>query len=81
MRRPKSHNGTGDPRAGQHHELNIGCVAAHGHFVWDQTQAKYEFTKEGKPATAFLFKLISLLQFSGTVPMIDVNAYAEWLTK
>jgi len=30
----------------------------------------------GKPATAFLFKLISQLQFSGTVPMIDVQAYA-----
>ena len=41
----------------------------------------YEFTAEGKPATAFLFKLISLLQFSGTVPMIDVQAYARWLTK
>jgi hypothetical protein len=61
--------------------LDIGCVAAHGHFVWDQTLGKYEFVKEGKPATAFLFKLISMLQFSGTVPMIDVNAYAEWLTK
>ena len=35
----------------------------------------------GKPATAFLFKLISQLQFSGTVPMIDVQAYAEWLSK
>lgn len=61
--------------------LNLGCVAAHGHFLWDTKQAKYEFTKEGKPATAFLFKLISMLQFSGTVPMIDVNAYGEWLTK
>ena len=61
--------------------LDIGCVAAHGHFVWDQAAGTYEFTKEGKPATAFLFKLISMLQFSGTVPMIDVNAYAEWLTK
>lgn len=61
--------------------LDIGCVAAHGHFVWDRVRHEYEFTPEGKPATAFLFKLISLLQFSGTVPMIDVNAYAEWLTK
>ncbi|WP_300453236.1 DUF6602 domain-containing protein [Accumulibacter sp.] len=61
--------------------LDIGCVAAHGHFVWEQALGKYEFTKEGKPATAFLFKLISMLQFSGTVPMIDVNAYAAWLTK
>jgi hypothetical protein len=34
----------------------------------------------GKPATSFLFNLISLLQFSGTVPMIDVLAYAEWLS-
>jgi len=32
-----------------------------------------------KPATSFLFKLISQLQFSGTVPMIDVQAYAKWL--
>lgn len=61
--------------------LDIGCVAAHGHLVWEQTMGKYEFTKEGKPATAFLFKLISMLQFSGTVPMIDVNAYARWLAK
>ncbi len=61
--------------------LDIGCVAAHGHFVWESADGKYEFTREGKPATAFLFKLISMLQFSGTVPMIDVNAYAEWLTK
>lgn len=61
--------------------LNIGCVAAHGHFVWENDAGKYEFTREGKPATAFLFKLIAMLQFSGTVPMIDVNAYAEWLTK
>jgi hypothetical protein len=35
----------------------------------------------GKPATAFLFNLISQLQFSGTVPMIDVLAYAQWLAK
>ncbi|NML17053.1 DUF6602 domain-containing protein [Azohydromonas caseinilytica] len=61
--------------------LDIGCVAAHGHFVWEAANSKYEFTREGKPATAFLFKLISMLQFSGTVPMIDVNAYADWLTK
>ena len=38
-------------------------------------------TLGGKPATAFLLKLISMLQFSGTVPMIDVTAYAQWLSK
>jgi hypothetical protein len=70
-----------DDGCGEQDSLDIGCVAAHGHFVWDHTESKYVFTREGKPATAFLFKLISMLQFSGTVPMIDVNAYSEWLTK
>jgi hypothetical protein len=60
--------------------LDIGCVAAHGHFALDQVKGAFEFTAEGKPATAFLLKLISLLQFSGTVPMIDVQAYARWLS-
>jgi hypothetical protein len=61
--------------------LDMGCVAAHGHFLLDQTAGTYGFTLEGKPATAFLFNLISMLQFSGTVPMIDVQAYARWLVK
>jgi hypothetical protein len=61
--------------------LDIGCVAAHGHFQLNQTAGTYDFISEGKPATAFLFKLISQLQFSGTVPMIDVQAYAHWLSK
>lgn len=61
--------------------LNLGCVAGHGHFFYNQEKKVYEVTKEGKPATAFLFKLISELQFSGTVPMIDVSAYSEWLAK
>lgn len=61
--------------------LDLGCVASHGHFIFDQAAANYAFVNENKPATAFLFKLISLLQFSGTVPMIDVEAYGKWLTK
>lgn len=61
--------------------LDIGCVAAHGHFFHDQATSAFTFVNEGKPATAFLFKLISQLQFSGTVPMIDVEAYGHWLTK
>jgi hypothetical protein len=60
--------------------LDLGCVAAHGHFSFDTAMNAYRFTHEGKPATAFLFNLISRLQFSGTVPMIDVQAYARWLT-
>ena len=61
--------------------LDIGCVAAHGHFFLDGATSKYNFINENKPATAFLFKLIAQLQFSGTVPMIDVEAYGKWLTK
>lgn len=60
--------------------LEMGCVAAHGHFAFDLSSKKYAFTKDGRPATAFLFNLISKLQFSGTVPMIDIQAYARWLS-
>jgi hypothetical protein len=61
--------------------LDMGCIAAHGHYTFDPETEDYMFYPEGKPATAFLFWLISQLQFSGTVPMIDVQAYAQWLSK
>lgn len=57
--------------------LDLGCIAAHGHFV--RQGSDYDFISERKPATAFLFKLIAMLQLSGTVPMIDIDAYADWL--
>ena len=60
--------------------LDFGCVAAHGYFCFDQEDG-YMIQNGGKSATAFLLKLISQLQFSGTVPMIDVQAYATWLSK
>jgi hypothetical protein len=61
--------------------LDFGCIAAHGYFNYEQRTGKYEIGNDGgKPATAFLFKLISELQNSATVPMIDVQAYAEWLS-
>ncbi len=59
--------------------LDFGCVAAQGHFHYELGNEKYSFTRGGRPATAFLFNLISQLQFSGTVPMIDIQAYARWL--
>lgn len=62
-------------------QLDLGCIAAHGHFQRDLKSGGYAFVNEGKPATSFLFTLISRLQFSGTVPMIDIDAYAKWLTK
>lgn len=61
--------------------LDIGCIAAHGHFFHNISTGNYDYFTESKPATGFLFKLISQLQFSGTVPMIDVEAYSKWLIK
>jgi hypothetical protein len=61
--------------------LDLGCVAAHGYFSRNAETGNYEVHDGGKAATAFLFKLIARLQFSGTVPMIDVDAYAKWLAK
>ncbi|MGV8838819.1 MAG: DUF6602 domain-containing protein [Bauldia sp.] len=61
--------------------LDLGCIAAHGHFYLRAERGSHTFVMEGKPATAFLLKLIAMLQFSGTVPMIDVDAYARWLTE
>lgn len=61
--------------------LDLGCVAAHGYFAFNSTTGIHEIFSGGKPATAFLFQLISQLQFSGTVPMIDIQAYARWLSK
>ena len=61
--------------------LDLGCVAAHGYFCLNTQTAAYDIFPDGKPATAFLMKLISMLQSSATVPMIDVEAYALWLGK
>ncbi len=61
-------------------QLDLGCIAGHGYFSRNTRSGSYEAFPGGKPATAFLFKLIAQLQFSGTVPMIDVQAYAEWLS-
>jgi hypothetical protein len=61
--------------------LDLGCVACHGYFNFNRTTNTYDIANGGKPATAFLLKLISQLQSSGTVPMIDTQAYAQWLTK
>ncbi|HBR51527.1 MAG TPA: hypothetical protein DEA71_15750 [Nitrospira sp.] len=61
--------------------LDFGCIAAHGYFSLNKEKSQYDTHLECKAATAFLFKLISQLQFSATVPMIDVQAYSRWLVK
>lgn len=61
--------------------LDLGCIAVHGYFHLNQDTEEYDLTNGGKAATAFLFKLISKLQASATVPMIDIEAYGQWLAK
>lgn len=56
--------------------LDLGCVASRGWFNVDDGLAVKE---SGTPATAFLFQVISRLQECGTVPMIDMSAYAVHL--
>lgn len=60
-------------------QLNMGCIASHGYFFFDKTTSAFNLHPEEKAATAFLFKLISELQFCGTVPMIDIQSYGNWL--
>lgn len=60
--------------------LDLGCVAEHGFFFRDEETGEVLIDNDRKPATGFLFKLISELQKLGTVPMINVQAYADWLT-
>lgn len=59
--------------------LNIGCSTSHGYFLFDKKDKQFCTYSEKKAATVFLFKLISELQYSGTVPMIDTLAYSNWL--
>lgn len=61
-------------------QLDIGCIAAHGYFCLNRDTDNYDNHVGGKAATGFLFKLISQLQLSATVSMIDIQAYANWLT-
>lgn len=58
--------------------LDLGCVAAAGIFG-RRPKGSYDLLPERKPATAFLFDLITRLQRIATAPMIDLGAYAKWL--
>ena len=60
-------------------KLDLGCVAKHGMFSCDASGC-HSISPQSKPATTFLFELIARLQSTATVPMIDVRAYARWLT-
>lgn len=64
--------GTGDGA------LDLGCVAAHGIFSYDEAEG-YTLDTTDRAATAFLLELIARLQALATVSMIDVRAYARSL--
>jgi hypothetical protein len=57
--------------------LDLGCIAAHGIFMKNDTGLVLETGT--RAATAFLLELIARLQASATVSMIDVRAYAKFL--
>lgn len=63
----------------QLYRLDLGCVAAHGIFGCDADGCNL-VTPLNRAATAFLFEFIARLQACATVPMIDIRAYAKWLT-
>jgi hypothetical protein len=68
-------------------QIKVLKLASHrGHFChsqasFNQKTSGYEGFRSGKPAAAFLINLISQLQLGGAAPMIDVQAYAQWLSK
>ena len=66
-------------KGAEERRLDMGCVAAHGTFACDSTGC-HVATVHAKAATSFLFELIATLQSSATVPMVDLRAYAKWLT-
>ncbi|MGL5839812.1 MAG: DUF6602 domain-containing protein [Sphingorhabdus sp.] len=58
-------------------KLDLGCVTQHGGFR--RAAENFVLVGQNKPATWFILELTNQLQSLGTVPMIDVSAYAKWL--
>jgi hypothetical protein len=59
--------------------IDIGCVANEGVYQLNLQAGYYESRACSAPVTVFMLELIALLQELGTVPMIDVRAYAKWI--
>lgn len=58
--------------------LDIGCIADSGWFTRDLAN-QFDIRVQDKAATRFLFELIARLQAIGTVPMLDIRAYAAMI--
>ena len=65
-------------RVVDHGALDIGCVADAGWFK-RLPDGDFEVHEADKAATRFLFELMAQLQAIGTVPVIDVRAYAAMI--
>ncbi|MEN9866841.1 MAG: hypothetical protein RL748_2431 [Pseudomonadota bacterium] len=61
-------------------QLVTGCIARHGWFV-QKADNGYEWYSGSGKTTAWLFNLITLLQDLGSVPAIDMAAYARHFDK
>lgn len=59
--------------------LDFGCIASRGWFHSEAASELLSVHEGSTSATAFLFYIISRLQAAGTVPMIDMSAYAAHL--
>lgn len=59
--------------------LDMGCIADAGYFL-RRGEGDYEQIESVRSATRFLFELIARLQEAGTVPMLDIRAYAAHIT-
>lgn len=60
--------------------LDFGCIAVYGTFGC-QGANSVTATPHDKATTCFLLELITRLQRIGTVPAIDMSAYARWLAR
>lgn len=64
----------------QEGRLDFGCIAAYGTFGCQGADC-LSSTPHDKATTCFLLELITRLQRMGTVPAIDMAAYARWLAR
>ena len=63
----------------EHERIDIGCVANSGAYRRHPEEGYYGHRASNAPVTGFMLELIAMLQELGTVPMIDLRAYAKWL--
>jgi len=60
--------------------LDLGCIAAYGTFGCEEASCQTT-AQHDKAVTSFLLDLVTKLQKIGTVPAIDMTAYAKWLQR